>query len=102
MSDPGAMLENAAEALIRGDVDEALKQLSHVEKRLEKSVPSNREDLKHRLDRLVSLAQAAAQGIEDAREIITGAGTSARIVTTYDRCGDARKVHVTKPALGRF
>lgn len=102
MASPAALLEGAADALILGNIEEALRQLSLAEKRMEKLLPSAREDLRSRLDRLVFLAQAAVQGIEDARGVISSAGASARIVTTYNRSGDAKKVHVTKPALGRF
>ena len=102
MNDSVALLDRAAEALIRGDVEDALRQLSFAEQQLEKLKKSKRADLQRRLDRLVYLAQATAQGIEDAREIISGAGASARSVTTYDRSGDAQKVRMTKPVLGRF
>ncbi|NHF73156.1 hypothetical protein [Paracoccus xiamenensis] len=102
MGNPGTWLESAADALIRGEVDEATRHLSLVEQRLGTMTPRDRADLQPRLDRLASLAQATALGIEDARKIIASAGTSARSVTTYDRCGDAQKVSMTKPVLGRY
>ncbi len=102
MSDVGMELDAAAEALIRGDVEQALRQLARAEGQFDSGPSIDRAEIKDRLSRLVALAQAAAQGIEDARAVISSAGASARSVTTYDRSGDARKVRLTTPVLGRF
>lgn len=102
MRDIERLLDGAAMALISGDTGEALLQLSRAEKKIRRSQGDGSAGIKERLDRLANLARAAAQGIADARELISEAAVSAKTVTTYDRCGDANNVRSTRPALGRF
>ncbi|MBA4492293.1 hypothetical protein [Paracoccus sp. S1E-3] len=92
----------AAESLIAGDADAALNYLERAGARLERSPDATRSGVRKRLARLEGLARAAADGIADARALISIAGASARNVTTYDRRGEPNKVRVTRPTLGRF
>lgn len=102
MRDIERLLDGAATALISGDTGEALLQLSRAEKKMRRSPRDGNAGIRNRLDRLANLSRAAAQGIADARELISEASVSAKTVTTYDRCGDASNVRSTRPALGRF
>lgn len=95
-------LEMAAAALVSGDTGAALQQLKKAEIRMSRLPASVAEGLTEQLERLLSLAQAAAQGIADAKALISIAGTSARNVTTYDRRGESESVRAPRPMLGRF
>lgn len=95
-------LDMAAAALIAGDTGAALQQLEKAEIKIRRSPAAAGQGLEERLERLLSLAQAAAQGIADAKALISTAGTSARNVTTYDRRGESENVRATRPMLGRF
>lgn len=102
MTNAEKYLDLAAAALIAGDADAALKQLEKAEARLERSPDAAGSGVTERLERLQGLARAAADGIADARALISVAGASARNVTTYDRLGEPNNVRVTRPTLGRF
>ena len=95
-------LEAAAAALILGETEVALQYLQTVEAKLSRLPRDSMLGVGDQLARLLSLAQAAAEGIADARELILSARTSARNITTYDRRGEASNVRVGRPTLGRF
>ena len=102
MSNIEKCLDMAAAALIVGDADAALKQLEKAEANLGRLSDPAGACVAERLERLLGLARAAADGIADARALISGAGASARNVTTYDRRGEPNNVRATRPTLGRF
>lgn len=102
MSNIEKCLDMAAAALIIGDADAALKQLEKAEANLGRLSDPAGAGVAERLERLLGLARAAADGIADARALISGAGASARNVTTYDRRGEPNNVRATRPTLGRF
>lgn len=102
MGDVLKTLDRAAEALVAGNLQQALDLLERAERQMEADDSSVRDDVRGRLMRMSSLAAASAQGIADARQLISEALSLARNVTTYDKSGKARNVKRAKPVIGRF
>ena len=102
LSNAEKCLDAAAAALIAGDTEVALQQLKRAEAKLSRASAAAGSGVADRLERLLGLAQAAAQGIADAKAVISAAGASARNVTTYDQRGESKNVRASRPTLGRF
>ncbi|MFD1794772.1 hypothetical protein FQV27_06185 [Paracoccus aurantiacus] len=101
MSELEEILDQAAAALLSGNVQHALDALALAEARMDGAEQAE-PGLRTRLERLSGLSAAAAQGVADARQLISQAVRSAKNVTTYDRRGQALNVKAVRPVIGRF
>lgn len=102
MADVAKLLDDSAMALIAGDSEGALRLLSQVEKVVLLKPQELEEGVQTGLHRLMELAQAARDGVADARALIQKAGGNARNLQTYDVQGHPQAVSATRGALGRF
>lgn len=102
MADVARCLEDARKALVAGNAEAALAALSAALTQFEREGPEVDDELYMRVQHLVSLAEAAAKGVADARAYIDDAVRGARIVTTYDDHGKATAVAAAKASFKRF
>ncbi|MDO5642800.1 MAG: hypothetical protein Q4G26_10510 [Paracoccus sp. (in: a-proteobacteria)] len=102
MADSNRLLEKAAAALINGDSEAALRHLAALEARAKRRPELIDTEMQAGLARLAGMAQAAADGIADARALIEKASMNARNIKTYDDRGKPQPVTNARAALGRF
>lgn len=102
MADLMKLLDDATRSLIEGDGPAALQLLSEVEKKVKRKPDLMNDAIIAGLKSFSELAQAAGEGIADARALIVKAGGGARNLKTYDGNGNAQPVKNPRGALGRF
>ncbi|MDO5605403.1 MAG: hypothetical protein Q4G25_09620 [Paracoccus sp. (in: a-proteobacteria)] len=101
MAEAEYLLERAAQALISGQAEDAFQLVEAAEQLMDQNLVDHGA-LADRLARLKDLAEAALQGVADARATLQAARRDATTVQTYDELGKPCPVQNRNVEIGRF
>ncbi|WBU53278.1 hypothetical protein [Paracoccus sp. SCSIO 75233] len=95
-------LERASESLIRGDYDETLGHLDAASRLKDQLEPEEAEMAQPCLARLVTLSEAALEGVTDAKKIIEDAIRNSVRLEIYDGVGNRNEIKDRTSPVNRF
>lgn len=102
MAEVQEFFEDAARALCEGRCEDAVDFLIKIEEKLTLKPDIDEPCFSASLERLARLADAAAEGISDARTILAATVGQIRELRTYDGLGKQSQVGSARKLLGKY